>query len=117
MEKNFSGSLINTELDLLDRPDIRSLLMEGEEFTVKALRAANEVTATYRVDEQDMQIVIKLPSNYPLQQIDVEGVQKVGVSDKQWRGWIFSVAAVIAFQVRKKDDGFLHTLHTHTSNN
>lgn len=72
---------------------------DDNEFTVKALKAANEVSATYRVDEQNMQIVIRLPSNYPLRQIDVESVQKVGVSDKQWRGWMFSVAAVIGSQV------------------
>ncbi|KAI8147972.1 hypothetical protein BJV82DRAFT_594115 [Fennellomyces sp. T-0311] len=100
-EKNFSAMLINNELDLVARDDIKTLLEDNDdnEFTVKALRAASEVTATYRVDEQNMQIAIKLPSNYPLRQIDVEGVQKVGVSDKQWRGWMFSVAAVIGSQV------------------
>ncbi|KAI9491003.1 hypothetical protein BDB00DRAFT_940644 [Zychaea mexicana] len=99
-EKNFSAMLINSELDLLARDDIKTLLEDNDsnEFTVKALRAASEVSATYRVDEQDMQIAIKLPSNFPLRQIDVEGVQKVGVSDKQWRGWMFSVAAVIGSQ-------------------
>ncbi|KAI9263195.1 hypothetical protein BDA99DRAFT_559751 [Phascolomyces articulosus] len=99
-EKNFSAMLINSELDLVTRDDIKSLLEDndGNEFTVKALRAASEVTATYRVDEQNMQIAIKLPSNFPLRQIDVESVQKVGVSDKQWRGWMFSVAAVIGSQ-------------------
>ncbi|KAG2223860.1 hypothetical protein INT45_012733, partial [Circinella minor] len=98
-EKNFSAMLINSELDLLARDDIKSLLQDNDnDFTVKALRAASEVSATYRVDEQNMQIAIKLPSNFPLRQIDVEGVQKVGVSDKQWRGWMFSVAAVIGSQ-------------------
>ncbi|ORY91172.1 hypothetical protein BCR43DRAFT_446828 [Syncephalastrum racemosum] len=98
IEKYFSSQLISDELDLIGRPDVQSLLEGDDEFTVKALRAAREVTARYRVDEQDMQIAIKLPSTYPLQQIDVEGVQKVGVSDRQWRGWMFSVAAVIGAQ-------------------
>ena len=96
--------LINSELNLLARDDIKSLLQDTDnDFTVKALRAANEVSATYRVDEQNMQIAIKLPSNFPLRQIDVEGVQKVGVSDKQWRGWMFSVAAVIGSQVNNNN--------------
>ncbi|KAI9346637.1 hypothetical protein BD770DRAFT_475389 [Pilaira anomala] len=99
-EKYFSQQLINNELGLVNRPDIKAQLEENEEneFTVKTLRAASEVTATYRVDEQNMQIAIKLPSNFPLRQIDVEGVQKVGVNDKQWRGWMFAVAATIGSQ-------------------
>ncbi|KAI8061201.1 hypothetical protein BDF21DRAFT_369504 [Thamnidium elegans] len=99
-EKYFSQLLISNEMDLVNRVDIKTQLEENEEneFTVKTLRAASEVTATYRVDEQNMQIAIKLPSNFPLRQIDVEGVQKVGVNDKQWRGWMFAVAAVIGFQ-------------------
>ncbi|KAI7886425.1 hypothetical protein K492DRAFT_140487 [Lichtheimia hyalospora FSU 10163] len=100
VEKNYSGALINSEVNLINEPDTKSMLEDNDdnEFTVKALKAANEVSATYRVDEQNMQIVIRLPSNYPLRQIDVESVQKVGVSDKQWRGWMFSVAAVIGSQ-------------------
>ncbi|KAI8878807.1 hypothetical protein K501DRAFT_227764 [Backusella circina FSU 941] len=99
-EKHFSQILISNELELVNRPDIKSQLQENDEneFTVKTLKAASEVTATYRVDEQNMQIAIKLPSNFPLRQIDVEGIQKVGVNDKQWRGWMFAVAAVIGSQ-------------------
>ncbi|KAI8980517.1 hypothetical protein BDB01DRAFT_836734 [Pilobolus umbonatus] len=99
-EKFYSQLLINNEMELINRPDVKSSLEEtdGNEFTVKTLKAASEVTATYVVDEQNMQIAIKLPSNYPLKQIDVEGVQKVGVTDKQWRGWMFAIVAVIGSQ-------------------
>ncbi|KAI9274250.1 hypothetical protein BY458DRAFT_555169 [Sporodiniella umbellata] len=99
-EKHFSQPIINEELEMVNRPDIKSQLEENEEneFTIKTLKAASEVTAKYVVDEQDMQIAIKLPSNYPLRQIEVEGVQKVGVNDKQWRGWMFSITAVIGSQ-------------------
>ncbi|KAI8637415.1 hypothetical protein BD408DRAFT_424529 [Parasitella parasitica] len=99
-EKYFSQQLINSEMDLVNRPDIKTQLEENDEneFTVKTLKAAGEVTATYRVDDQNMQIAIKMPSNFPLRQIDVEGVQKVGVNEKQWRGWMFAVAAVIGYQ-------------------
>ncbi|KAI8382988.1 hypothetical protein BD560DRAFT_385726 [Blakeslea trispora] len=104
-EKYFSQQLINNEIELVNRPDIKSQLEDNEDnnFTVKTSKGANEVTATYRVDEQNMQIAIKLPSNFPLRQIDVEGVQKVGVNDKQWRGWMFAVSAVIGSQVSLED--------------
>lgn len=113
-EKHFSQLLISNEMELVNRPDIKEQLEENDEnaFTVKTLKAASEVTATYRVDEQNMQIAIKLPSNFPLRQIDVEGVQKVGVNDKQWRGWMFAVAAVIGSQVRH--DAYLFFSKHHT---
>ncbi|CAO3634154.1 unnamed protein product [Cunninghamella blakesleeana] len=98
-EEHFSALLVSDELALISQPDIKQQLEENEnEFKVKALTTTNEVAATYCVDEQTMQISIKLPKNYPLQQIQVEGVQKVGVSDKQWRGWMFAIAAVIGSQ-------------------
>ncbi|CEP18758.1 hypothetical protein [Parasitella parasitica] len=117
-EKYFSQQLINSEMDLVNRPDIKTQLEENDdnEFTVKTLRAAGEVTATYRVDEQNMQIAIKMPSNFPLRQIDVEGIQKVGVNDKQWRGWMFAVAAVIGSQNGNIVDAltvFKRNIYTH----
>ncbi|KAI8085215.1 uncharacterized protein BX664DRAFT_338835 [Halteromyces radiatus] len=98
-EKYFSGLLIDHEMALVNRADIKKQLEDNDnEFKVKTLKAGNEVSAIYNVDEQEMRISIKLPNNYPLQQIQVEGVQKVGVSDKQWRGWMFAIAAVIGSQ-------------------
>ncbi|ORX46718.1 hypothetical protein DM01DRAFT_1339377 [Hesseltinella vesiculosa] len=95
----FSDELIGNELDLVNRTDVKEQLEDNEnEFRVKALKASHEVTASYQVDEQEMRISIKLPSNYPLQQITVDGVQKVGVNEKQWRGWMFAIAAVIGSQ-------------------
>ncbi|KAI8341835.1 hypothetical protein BC941DRAFT_466733 [Chlamydoabsidia padenii] len=98
-EQHFSGLLISHEMELMNRPDIKQQLEENEnEFKVRTLKANNEVSATYFVDEESMQISIKLPNNFPLQQISVEGVQKFGVKDKQWRGWMFAIAAVIGTQ-------------------
>ncbi|KAI9471976.1 MAG: hypothetical protein EXX96DRAFT_622161 [Benjaminiella poitrasii] len=97
-EKYFSQTLIQKEMDLVNRDDIKRQLEENEENAFSVKTAKSEVTATYRVDEQDMQIAIKLPTNFPLRPIDVEGLQKIGVNDKQWRGWMFAVTAVIGSQ-------------------
>ncbi|KAL0097906.1 hypothetical protein J3Q64DRAFT_1694309 [Phycomyces blakesleeanus] len=99
-EKYFSPRLINNELDMLNRPDIMSDLADNGDntFTVKALKSANEVMANYLVDDQTLSVCIKLPKTYPLRQINVEGVAKIGVNEKQWRGWMFAVSAVIGFQ-------------------
>ncbi|KAI9028280.1 hypothetical protein CLU79DRAFT_832688 [Phycomyces nitens] len=99
-EKYFSPRLINNELEMLNRPDIMADLSDNGDntFTVRALKSANEVMANYLVDDQTLSVCIKLPKTYPLNQINVEGVAKIGVNEKQWRGWMFAVSAVIGFQ-------------------
>ena len=72
---------------------------------VKVTKKAREVTAGYEVDEQMMQIVIKLPGAYPLRQATVEGPDRVGVDSKKWRSWLLSTQGVITFSVSYHAEG------------
>jgi E3 ubiquitin-protein ligase listerin len=59
-------------------------------MTVKALKAINEITATYTVDEASVSIVFKFPGSFPLRPIDMSGGtggRAVGVNDNKWRSW------------------------------
>ncbi|EGG02107.1 uncharacterized protein MELLADRAFT_57224 [Melampsora larici-populina 98AG31] len=59
---------------------------------------ANEVKVLYMVDEESMEIVVKIPSQYPLQSVEVLDIRKVGVPDAMWRAWILSIQHTIASQ-------------------
>jgi hypothetical protein len=72
---------------------------DAEAFKVKVSRTAKEVTASYDVDEQTMQIVIRLPPVYPLLQATVESIHRVGVDEKRWRSWLINTQGVIQFSV------------------
>ncbi|KAF9430363.1 hypothetical protein BGZ94_007186 [Podila epigama] len=68
------------------------------ELQIKTSKATSEVTASFKVDEATMEIAIRLPVNFPLRQVEVEGLQRVGVKEARWRAWLLAVAGVIAAQ-------------------
>lgn len=100
--RHFSPVLIARELAHLRDPNdpAGKALRDNEDFTVKVAVGANEVKAVYVVDEQNMEIGIRLPSEFPLQGVEVKDVRKVGVTDAQWRAWLLAVQQVVTAQVR-----------------
>jgi hypothetical protein len=100
--RHFSPLLIARELAHLRTED----LSDGD-MTVKVSMAVNEVKAVYVVDDQPMEIGVRLPSEFPLLPVEVKDIRKVGVSDAQWRAWILNVQQVITAQVALHFLGFL----------
>ncbi|GAB5591582.1 hypothetical protein Unana1_06482 [Umbelopsis nana] len=96
--KYFSALIINREIESVIQADAKSILAEDENFTVKAMKAANEISAIYRVDDQNMEMAIRLPAMFPLRKVEVNGIQKVGVKEDRWRAWLLAVSAIIASQ-------------------
>jgi hypothetical protein len=69
-------------------------------LTVKILPAVNEVTASYIVDEQAMEIAVRLPAEYPLKPVEVKDVRRVGVDERKWKAWLLAVQQVVTNRVR-----------------
>ena len=46
-----------------------------------------------------MQIVIRLPPNYPLQGVKVEGINRVAASERKWTGWLMNTQGAMTFDV------------------
>ncbi|KAG0356551.1 hypothetical protein BG005_004517 [Podila minutissima] len=68
------------------------------QLQIKTSKATSEVMASFQIDEATMEIAIRLPPNFPLRQVEVEGLQRVGVKEARWRAWLLAVAGVIAAQ-------------------
>lgn len=102
--RHFSPVLIASELAHLRDPDdpAGKALRDNEDFTVKVAGGANEVKAVFVIDEQNMEILIKLPNEFPLVGVEVKDIRKVGVSDSQWRAWLLAVQQVVSAQVCQK---------------
>jgi len=95
---HFSPILITSELGHLKpaaRSDAGEEPLTDEVFHVKIALAINEVTASFAVDDQRMEIGIKLPVGYPLRTVEVRPINKVGVADKVWRRWLFAIQQVV----------------------
>lgn len=69
-------------------------------MTVRVRPNAREVIATYKLNEEgSMELVMQLPTNYPLGNIVVETGKKVGVTSNQWRSWILQLQTFLMQQV------------------
>ena len=78
---------------------------------VKANQRGKEVTVTKEIDDQSMRLVITLPSNFPLGQATLQGVNRVAVDDKKWRSWLLNSQGVITFSNNSLVDGIIAFRH------
>lgn len=67
-------------------------------MTVKARATTREVMATYSIEDIVIELIIQLPSNYPLGSITVESGRRVGVAVQQWRNWMLQLSTYLTHQ-------------------
>lgn len=65
---------------------------------IKARPNAREVYAIYTRDEFKMELTIKLPINYPLGSVQIDGGKRVGVTDLKWRSWLLQLTTFLSHQ-------------------
>ena len=100
-ERFFSPIVIADSLDdvLKWAEEQKSPSEDEKELIVKASKKSREVFAGYEVDDMMMQIVIRMPTNYPLEGVKVDGVNRVAVGEKKWTSWLMITQGVITFSV------------------
>ncbi|KAM3162993.1 E3 ubiquitin-protein ligase listerin [Lachancea thermotolerans] len=89
-----SKLLIRQELKEVSEK-VKKLTSQDESLTIRLNNATNEIKAGYLVDEQKLEISLKIPSNYPLSNIQVHGNSRVGINEQKWKSWILSAQRVI----------------------
>ncbi|KAF9436112.1 hypothetical protein BGZ76_004789 [Entomortierella beljakovae] len=111
-ERYFSPLLITRELNSLAKAQqataaggqaaaaaaLSGVADDLNELQIKISKATSEINASFKIDDAVMEIVVRLPNNFPLRQVEVEGLQRVGVKEARWRAWLLAVAGVIAAQ-------------------
>jgi len=103
--QHFSPVIIRTELAHVKSPEATAELTD-ENMTIKVAHVVNEVTASYLVDEHQLEITLKMPTDWPLHTIEIKGTKKVGVLEDRWRAWVLGVQQIIWSQVRNAKNGF-----------
>lgn len=96
--KHFSPVLTEQEILILRQPGALSEL-EEDGLTVKILSGSPEVNVKYIIDEQPMEISIRLPADFPLKNVEVKEISRVGVTEGKWRGWMLNVQQLIMSRV------------------
>jgi E3 ubiquitin-protein ligase listerin len=102
--QHFSPVIIRTELAHVKSPEAAAELSD-ENLTVKVSNAVNEVTASYLIDEHQMEITLKMPSDWPLHKIEIKD-KRVAVLENRWRAWVLGVQQIIWSQVCRRWTGY-----------
>lgn len=90
-----SPVIISKMLDDVDKT--KDKLTKGDEnFNIKVNRVTNEIKSSYVIDEQNMEMVVKIPEAFPLLKVSVEGPLRLGVKEKQWKAWLMASQRVIS---------------------
>lgn len=97
--QHFSPVIIRAELAHVKSPASQAELVD-ENLSIKVASAVNEVVASYLVDEHQLEIKLRIPSDWPLHKIEVRDLKRVGVDENRWRAWILAVQQIIWSHVR-----------------
>lgn len=72
---------------------------DEKELTVKVHYAQREISAMYAIDdggdEQQASILVKIKPNFPLEFVDVVGVNRVACSERTWQSWLRITQGII----------------------
>ena len=96
-ELYFSPGIIQHELDLVVQNNSfsSSSTTLASSFSLNAHRALREVIMKFHIEDVQMELVLRLPTLYPLRPIEIIGVQRVGITEGQWRKWLLSMTAFL----------------------
>lgn len=73
-----------------------ALTDKDENLTIKVNRITNEIRTIYVIDEQKMEMVVKIPETFPLSSVLVLGPLRLGVKENQWKAWLLASQRVIS---------------------
>ncbi|EPY52844.1 ubiquitin-protein ligase E3 [Schizosaccharomyces cryophilus OY26] len=97
-ESNVSPLLISASLDDVEKAISSSSFETSGDTVVKLNRNTKEISFIYHVDEHKLEMAIRIPLAYPLHQVQVEGIERVGVNERQWRAWILASQSILTSQ-------------------
>ncbi|KAG5416856.1 hypothetical protein I9W82_005586 [Candida metapsilosis] len=95
--KYLSPPLINEVLEQVDL-EKQKLLAKEDNLSIKVNRVSNEIKTSYLVDEQKLEMVVKIPAHYPLDNVVIDGPSRVGVKENRWKAWLLASQKLIALQ-------------------
>lgn len=99
IEERVYRALVAKEIALIALAS-RSSIWNPEELSVRGSVASGEVIATYIKEDAKVEIKITLPPEYPLKNVEVEYISKLGVSEERLRRWKLQIIHLL-----KEQDG------------
>ncbi|KAG7662039.1 uncharacterized protein J8A68_004427 [[Candida] subhashii] len=69
---------------------------QEENMNIKINTITSEIKTSFVIDDQKMEMIIKIPKNYPLENVSVEGPLRLGVKETQWKSWLLASQRIIS---------------------
>lgn len=69
-----------------------------DEMTVNGSCVSREIVATYQQDECQLSVMIRMPSTFPLRNVEVDCQKTIGIADKRWRRWSLQIMLMLNSQ-------------------
>ena len=90
MAKYFSSKIILNELSTIKRAIAQSEF-DDENIEIRINEFTREITTRYQVEEgQKNEMSIRLPPSYPLAEVEIISVSRVGVAQERWNRWLLT---------------------------
>ncbi|KAF3778969.1 E3 ubiquitin-protein ligase listerin [Nymphaea thermarum] len=96
--ESFTKSWCSLHLLSDEMSQIKGAGIADENLSISVNKLAYEITATYKKEETSMDLVIQLPSCYPLRPVDVGCSRNLGISETKQRKWLMSLTAFVRNQ-------------------
>lgn len=65
------------------------------EMTVSGSCVSRELIATYEQDECQLSVVIRMPSTFPLRNVEVDCQKTMGIPENRWRRWALQIMLML----------------------
>ena len=99
-EKYFSPSLISEAKDVASKwADEQEASDDEKKLLVRVSKNSPSIAVGYEIDEMMMSIAMILPNSYPLERVEVKGVNRVAVKEATWNGWLRTIQGATMFNV------------------
>ncbi|CAO2632254.1 E3 ubiquitin-protein ligase listerin [Lemmus lemmus] len=94
----FTSKYVSSVLSFQEISSVQTSTQLFTGMAVKARATTREVMATYTIEDIVIELIIQLPSNYPLGSITVESGKRIGVAVQQWRNWMLQLSTYLTHQ-------------------
>eukprot|EP00804_Cyclotella_cryptica_P003277 CCRYP_010525-RA/>CCRYP_010525-RA protein AED:0.01 eAED:0.01 QI:921/1/1/1/1/1/3/599/1584 len=65
------------------------------DMSVSGSAVSREVVATYQQDECQLSVTIRIPSTFPLRNVEVDCQKTLGIAEKRWRRWALNIMMML----------------------
>ena len=107
VETTVRPASIERELELI-REGQAAGRWNTDELEVRGHRSnGGEVAATFLRDDAKVEVKIRIPATYPLKNVEVDCITRLGVPEAKWRRWSFQIIQLLSMQDGTIIDGVL----------